>query len=109
MTETSRRACGIPDTHRTEVETPVEVVGCLGHVEWLNDYCPNKVVKAAQAISRIRRGSRVFIGTGCGEPQYLIREMVRDVNLQDIVVYQMLSGTLAEYVEDKSFTAAAHP
>lgn len=78
-------------------------IDCLGHVDWLHDYCPDKIVKAEHAISRIKRGSRVFIGTGCGEPQQLIRVLVRDVNLQDIVVYQMLSGTLAEYVDDKSF------
>lgn len=29
--------------------------------------------------------------------------MVGDVNLEDIVIYQMLSGTLADYVEDDSF------
>ena len=39
----------------------------------------------------------VFIGTGCGEPQHLIRAMVENQALQDIVVYQMLSTTLAEY------------
>ncbi|WP_353740545.1 GNAT family N-acetyltransferase [Desulfoferrobacter suflitae] len=78
---------------------------CLGHVEWLKDYCPNKMVSAEQAVSRIKRGSRVFIGTGCGEPQHLIRALVSDLNLQDIVVYQMLSGTLAKYVEDQSFTS----
>ncbi|MGA7878871.1 MAG: GNAT family N-acetyltransferase [Desulfoferrobacter sp.] len=105
MNKASKKACGSFQFHRPEGGTPTDSLDCLGHVEWLNDYCPNKVVKAEQAISRIKRGSRVFIGTGCGEPQYLIREMVRDVNLQDIVVYQMLSGTLAEYVDDRSFAS----
>jgi acyl-CoA hydrolase/RimJ/RimL family protein N-acetyltransferase len=63
-----------------------------------------KVVDENQAISKIMRGSRVFIGTGCGEPQHLIRAMVRDQNLQDIMIYQMLSFTLSEFVEDESFT-----
>ncbi|HPA13919.1 MAG TPA: GNAT family N-acetyltransferase [Desulfobacterales bacterium] len=69
----------------------------------LLEYCPNKVMRAEEAISRIKRGSRVFIGTGCGEPQHLIRTMVKDMNLQDIMVYQMLSSTLAQYVDDPSF------
>ncbi len=67
------------------------------------EYCPQKVVNAEKAISKIRRGSRVFIGTGCGEPQHLIHTMVKDLNLQDIMIYQMLSSTLAQFVDDDSF------
>jgi len=69
----------------------------------LLEYCPQKVVSAEKAVSKIRRGSRVFIGTGCGEPQHLIRAMVRDRNLQDIMIYQMLSSTLAQFMDDPSF------
>ncbi|AOY59263.1 MULTISPECIES: bifunctional acetyl-CoA hydrolase/transferase family protein/GNAT family N-acetyltransferase [Desulfococcus] len=69
----------------------------------LNQYCPEKVLDAAKAISNIRQGSRVFIGTGCGEPQHLIKTMVQDMNMQDIMVYQMLSSTLSQFVEDETF------
>jgi acyl-CoA hydrolase/ribosomal protein S18 acetylase RimI-like enzyme len=69
----------------------------------LNEYCPEKVVGAEEAVSKIRRGSRVFIGTGCGEPQHLIRTMVKDMAMQDIMIYQMLSFTLADYVDDPAF------
>ncbi|MFO7964506.1 MAG: GNAT family N-acetyltransferase [Desulfobacterales bacterium] len=69
----------------------------------LHEYCPKKIATAEQAVSKIKRGSRVFIGTGCGEPQELIRAMVNDRGLQDILVYQMLSFTLANYVDDPSF------
>jgi acyl-CoA hydrolase/GNAT superfamily N-acetyltransferase len=71
--------------------------------DWLHEHCSDKIVSAEHAVSRIKRGNRVFIGTGCGEPQHLIRTMVADVNLQDIVIYQMLSGTLADFVDDESF------
>ena len=71
-------------------------------MEWQRHYTP-KVVDAQEAVSRIMRGSRVFIGTGCGEPQHLIRAMVKDERLQDIMVYQMLSSTLSQFVEDESF------
>jgi acyl-CoA hydrolase/GNAT superfamily N-acetyltransferase len=64
---------------------------------------PQKVVSAAQAISKIERGSRIFIGTGCGEPQHLIHTLVDDQNLQDIMVYQMLSSTLSRFVDDPAF------
>jgi len=69
----------------------------------LREYCPDKVVTARQAVSQIKKGSRVFVGTGCGEPQHLIRAMVQDMNLQDIMVYQMLSSTFAEFVDDPTF------
>ena len=71
-------------------------------MDWQRHYAP-KVVDAQEAVSRIMRGSRVFIGTGCGEPQHLIRSMVKDERLQDIMVYQMLSSTLSQFVEDESF------
>ncbi|NNL78336.1 MAG: GNAT family N-acetyltransferase, partial [Desulfobacterales bacterium] len=53
--------------------------------------------------SKIKRGSRVFIGTGCGEPQHLIRAMADNDSLQDIMLYQMLSSTLSKFVENESF------
>ncbi len=72
-------------------------------MDWLYTHCREKVMSAAKAVSHIKKGSRVFIGTGCGEPQHLIRSMVNDSNIQDITVYQMLSGTLAQFVDDESF------
>ncbi|MBF0550319.1 MAG: GNAT family N-acetyltransferase [Deltaproteobacteria bacterium] len=75
----------------------------MDYIDWLNNNCKGKVVGAEQAMSKIKKGSRVFIGTGCGEPQHLIRAMVDDPSLQDIMIYQMLSLTLAEYVNDAAF------
>ncbi|KPA13656.1 4-hydroxybutyrate CoA-transferase [Candidatus Magnetomorum sp. HK-1] len=61
-----------------------------------------KVRNAERAISEIKRGSRVFLGTGSGEPQHLIHTLVNDKNMYDIMIYQMLSSTLAEYINDES-------
>ncbi len=69
----------------------------------LKTACPNKLMDAQTAISNIKNGSRVFIGTGCGEPQHLIRTMVEDLSMQDIMVYQMLSWTFSNYVDDPKF------
>jgi len=69
----------------------------------LKRHCPEKLISAKDAVLKIDRGSRVFIGTGCGEPQHLIKTMVEDKNPQDIMIYQMLSWTLARYVDDPSF------
>jgi len=75
----------------------------MDYIDWLHRNCAGKVVDSRQAVSMVKKGSRVFIGTGCGEPQHLIRSMVNDLGLQDILIYQMLSKTLAEYVDDESF------
>ncbi len=69
----------------------------------LKRLCPDKVVNAQEAVSRIKSGSRVFIGTGCGEPQHLIKAMINDSTIQDILVYQMLSSTFSQYIDDESF------
>jgi acyl-CoA hydrolase/GNAT superfamily N-acetyltransferase len=71
-------------------------------MDWQKLYA-SKVVTAQEAVSKIKRGSRVLIGTGCGEPQHLIKAMVTDQNLQDIMLYQMLSYTLSHFVENESF------
>ncbi len=69
----------------------------------LKRQCPTKLVDAQEAISKIKNGSRVFIGTGCGEPQHLIRNMVGNPVLQDVMVYQMLSSTFSQYIDDPDF------
>jgi acyl-CoA hydrolase len=69
----------------------------------LHNQCPHKILTAEEAVEKIKTGSRVFIGTGCGEPQCLIHAMVAARGLYDILIYQMLSFTLAQYVEDRDF------
>ena len=69
----------------------------------LHEYCPEKMLTPERMVKKIGNGSRVFIGTGCGEPQRLIEAMVADSSIQDIVVYQMLSSTLSKYVNDRGF------
>ncbi|HAO23288.1 MAG: acetyl-CoA hydrolase [Desulfobacteraceae bacterium IS3] len=65
--------------------------------------CSAKIMTAQQAISMIKKGSRIFIGSGCGEPQHLIHALVSDKNMQDILIYQMLSFTLAQYMDNPDF------
>jgi len=45
----------------------------------LKEVYPEKFVSPEVAFSKIHRGDRIFIGTGCGKPQYLVDEMVRFV------------------------------
>ena len=37
---------------------------------------PEKFLPEEKVFSRINRGDRIFIGTGCGEPQYLVNALV---------------------------------
>ncbi len=46
---------------------------------WADAYL-EKRVDADTAIGRIRSGQRVFIGSGCGEPQVLIQKLVEKTN-----------------------------
>jgi acyl-CoA hydrolase/GNAT superfamily N-acetyltransferase len=41
---------------------------------WADKYIENKR-SARETLSRIRPGQRVFIGSSCGEPQHLVREL----------------------------------
>ena len=65
--------------------------------------CPGKWLSPEEAVAKIKGGSRVLIGTGAGEPACLIRAMIDNKNLYDITLYQMLSWTLANYVNDEEF------
>ncbi len=69
----------------------------------IRTYCPDKLVTAEEAVSHIKRGSRVFVGSGAGEPTHLVEAMVRNPDLYDIIIYQMLSWSLADYVNDNDF------
>lgn len=66
---------------------------------------PNKLktIDAQTALATINKGSRVFIGTGCGEPQYLIKTLVEKMDVEDVILYQMFSGTLSRYIGDDRF------
>lgn len=40
---------------------------------------PEKFASEDRIFGHIHRGDRIFIGTGCGEPQYLVRALVEYV------------------------------
>jgi acyl-CoA hydrolase len=45
---------------------------------WRERY-PEKFATEETIFSKIRRGHHIFISTGCGEPQYLVRALVNYV------------------------------
>ncbi|HSL41291.1 MAG TPA: 4-hydroxybutyrate CoA-transferase, partial [Desulforhopalus sp.] len=71
---------------------------------WRSKLPREKIRSAAEAVALVNNGCRLFLGTGCGEPQHLIHALVANQAIQDIVVYQMLSHTLAHYVDQPGFS-----
>ena len=45
----------------------------------LKEKYPQKFVPEEKVFQHINRGDRIFIGTGCGEPQYLVHSLVNYV------------------------------
>lgn len=55
-----------------------------------------------RALSQLRSGHRVFIGTGCGEPTVLVEAMTRIAgNLADVEIIELLTKGNAPYAQKK--------
>jgi acyl-CoA hydrolase/N-acetylglutamate synthase-like GNAT family acetyltransferase len=65
--------------------------------DWQRKY-QDMIVTPAQAVSRIRPGQRVFIGTACAEPEELVAALTeRAGELTDVEIVQLLTKGLAPY------------
>ncbi len=67
---------------------------------------PEKFKTEEKIFGKIRRGDRIFIGTGCGEPQYLVNAMISYVDSHpkaffDAEVVQVWTLGLAPYTNEK--------
>lgn len=62
----------------------------------------DKIVPAKAAISRIKPGNRVFVGSACGEPQELVRALVDSGDgAEDTEVLNVLTMGVAPYTDPK--------
>lgn len=57
-------------------------------------------------FKKIRPGNRIFVGTGCGEPQYLVRSLLNFVNDQpkaflDAEIMNIVTLGVAPYTDEK--------
>ncbi len=58
---------------------------------WADNYI-NRRRKGTEAIGRIKPGQRVFIGSSCGEPQHLVRELSNAFDtLKDIEIIRLFN------------------
>jgi len=67
---------------------------------WRERYA-DKVETATDAVRRIRHGSRVFIGSGAGEPQSLVSALAARQNLEDTEVVHIMTLGVAPYAEPR--------
>ncbi|MFH0808908.1 MAG: GNAT family N-acetyltransferase [Pseudomonadota bacterium] len=73
----------------------------MKNAAWREDY-KRKLVSAEQALSRIGKGARVFVSSGCGEPQHLIRALSRlEKPLADTEVLHIHTLGVAPYTQEK--------
>ena len=70
-------------------------------LNWHETYI-QRLTDARTALSGIRRGARVFIGSACGEPQLLVKALI-DVapNLADTEIIHFLDLGIAPYTDEK--------
>jgi acyl-CoA hydrolase/GNAT superfamily N-acetyltransferase len=74
-------------------------------IEEMRKRYPEKFTSEERIFSHIFRGSRIFIGTGCGEPQYLIRALTRYIEshptaFYDTEVFQVWTLGIAPYIDE---------
>jgi acyl-CoA hydrolase/GNAT superfamily N-acetyltransferase len=68
---------------------------------WLDKY-KDMIATPGQAVSHLRPGQRVFIGTGCGEPKELVKALTdRAPKLADMEIIQLLTLGEAPYAHKK--------
>ncbi|RLB42736.1 MAG: acetyl-CoA hydrolase [Deltaproteobacteria bacterium] len=61
------------------------------------------------ALSRVRRGAKVFIGTACGEPQYLVKGLIeRADTLHDVQLLHFVTLGDAPYIDKRFDTRFRH-
>ena len=76
---------------------------------WADNYV-EKRCSAQEALGRIKAGQRVFIGSSCGEPQYLVKKLAEAADtFTDIEIVRLLSlestplTLIANKTKDQSF------
>jgi acyl-CoA hydrolase/N-acetylglutamate synthase-like GNAT family acetyltransferase len=66
---------------------------------WKKTYA-DTITTAREAVQQIRPGQRVFIGTGCGQPQELVKELAaRADELSDTEIVHLFTAGEAPYAE----------
>jgi acyl-CoA hydrolase/ribosomal protein S18 acetylase RimI-like enzyme len=75
-------------------------------MEEMKTIYPDKFAPENQIFNHIRRGNRIFIGTGCGRPQYLLRSLLHFIESHptaffDAEVFHVWTLGLVPYTDEK--------
>jgi len=75
------------------------------YTKWKELY-PDKFVSEEMVFHNIHRGNRIFIGTACGEPQYLVRALIKYVESNpkgffDAEIFHVWTLGVAPYTDEK--------
>lgn len=69
--------------------------------DWKEKY-KNKIGTAAAAMNLIKPGNRIFIGTGCAQPQHLVNALVEhSSHIYDAHIIHLLTMGAAPYADEK--------
>ncbi|HHH76347.1 MAG TPA: acetyl-CoA hydrolase/transferase family protein, partial [Phycisphaerae bacterium] len=73
----------------------------MNDFDWKTKYA-NQVGSAVEALKFIKPGNSIFIGTGCGQPQHLVNELVlHSKDVYDARIIHLLTMGSAPYVDEK--------
>lgn len=83
--------------------------GCAdidGNLEKIKEQYPKKFANEETIFRNIKRGARIFIGTACGEPQYLVSALTGFVSSHpkaffDAEIYHVWTLGVAPYAQEK--------
>ena len=88
-----------PSTPSTETAQRVKDPNILS--DWRVLY-QDKVRTAEQAVATIRRGDKVFVGSGAAEPQVLVKALIESAGrLADTRIMHIMTLGVAPYTEEK--------
>ncbi|MFA5238612.1 MAG: GNAT family N-acetyltransferase [Phycisphaerae bacterium] len=69
--------------------------------DWKEKY-KEKITTSAQAMKLVKSGNNIFIGTGCGQPQHLVKALVEHSSgITDAHIVQLLTMGAAPYADEK--------
>jgi acyl-CoA hydrolase/RimJ/RimL family protein N-acetyltransferase len=61
----------------------------------------DRIVSAAQAVQRVRSGDHIFIGSGCAEPQGLVRALAENESVVEGEILHILTLGIAPYADPR--------
>ena len=72
----------------------------------LKEHYPKKFVAEEKIFEHIRRGDRIYISTGCGQPQYLMQALINYLEsyptaIFDAEVFHVWMLGIAPYADEK--------